>query len=68
MFFHRRRSTPVWLLILAVLGVRSLWRTEPLTEVERTTLANKRKVFREKIREAFDVWRSDSPVDSDTNE
>lgn len=55
-FMWYRRRTPFWVWILAFLGLKSLW-WRPLPEAERERYREKRRRFREKLAEAFDVWR-----------
>lgn len=57
MWWRRSRVTPWWVWLLALLGIRSLWlwrerRSDP-------NWAAKRHQFKQKIDEAFDVWRQD---------
>lgn len=57
MFFRRRRNPPWWLWALALLGLRQVareWWTRPADNGEWD---EKRRKFREKIREAFRVWK-----------
>lgn len=52
--FGRRRA-PLLVWVLAILGIKSLWwKNRP---EEREAYRAKRRAFRQKIGEAFDVWR-----------
>lgn len=65
MFFCRKN--PLLHILLFIFGVKLLKR-ERWTEEEKAQYHTKRRAFRQKMREAFDVW--DKPVKSthDTNE
>lgn len=67
MGFFRRRRTPLWVWLLALLGIRSLiWKG---SSEDRERYREKRRRFREKIGEAFDVWReSDDTTDTTATE
>lgn len=59
MWWRRRYRRPWWLVLLAVLGLKSLWRGG-----YRITWGDdddddrdRRRRFRQKLREAFDVWK-----------
>ncbi len=48
------------MVFLALLGLRSLWRANYRSEADAGEYRNKRRLFRQKIQEAFDVWREPS--------
>ncbi|MCL5115975.1 MAG: hypothetical protein M1272_02370 [Firmicutes bacterium] len=50
-----RRRTPVWVWALALLGLKSLWSWR-MKEADPAWL-DKRRRFRQKLDEAFQVWR-----------
>lgn len=53
--WFRRRRTPLWVWILAALGLKSLWVWR--ARQEDPAFDTKRREFREKMDEAWDVWR-----------
>ncbi|MDA8206910.1 MAG: hypothetical protein M0Z36_12655 [Thermaerobacter sp.] len=57
MWWSRRRSAPLWVWVLAFLGFKSVWywvrSGDPAWQ-------DKRRRFRRKLDEAFDVWRDDA--------
>lgn len=59
MSWRSRRRTPVWVWLLALLGIKSLW----LRRVQSADPAwqEKSRRFREKLDEAFQVWREAPP-------
>lgn len=58
MMFGRRGNTPIWVWVLALLGLKSLWVRRQ--EVMDPAVRAKRERFRAKLDEAFQVWRDDS--------
>lgn len=61
-----RRRNPLIKLLFVLFGLKFLTR-ERWTEEEKATYRAKRREFRHKMREAFDVW--DEPVrDSESGE
>lgn len=61
MWFRRRYRTPWWMVLLAVLGVRSLWVRSEMSAEQREAYRAKRRRFGEKIREAFEVFEEPEP-------
>ncbi len=57
MWFRRRYRTPWWLVLLAALGIRSWWRRSEMSPEQREAYHAKRRRFRDKMQEAFDVWK-----------
>ncbi len=57
MFFRRRLRTPWWVWLLALLGVRQVVRGWAQDSPESGDFAQKNEKFRQKIREAFMVWK-----------
>ncbi|NMP23340.1 hypothetical protein [Sulfobacillus harzensis] len=57
----RRARTPWWVWVLAIIGMKSLWvrRQEAVDPGFRA----KQERFREKVNEAFAVWRDDHPTE-----
>lgn len=71
MWFRRRYRTPWWLLLIGVLGIRSWWIRAEMSPEQRESYRAKRRQFRDKIQEAFDVWKhpnAESTVDSQEDE
>lgn len=64
MWWMRRRGTPLWVWFLAFLGIKSLWTWR--AKQDDPAWQDKRRRFRTKLDEAFDVWREEPP--SDTSE
>lgn len=58
MFFCRRN--PLLKLLLMLLGIKVLKR-ERWTDAEKEAYRAKRRAFRHKMREAFDVWDETTP-------
>ncbi len=56
MWFRRRYRTPWWMVLLAALGLRSLWIRSEMSSEQRQAYRTKGRRFREKIREAFEVF------------
>jgi hypothetical protein len=67
MWFRRRYRTPWWIVLLAALGVRSLWVRSEMSSEQREAYRAKRRRFREKIREAFDVFKEPEPDEPGTS-
>lgn len=63
MFLGRRN--PVLHVLLLLMGIKLLKR-ERWTEDEKAAYRTKRRLFRSKMREAFDVW--DEPLQSNDEE
>lgn len=61
MWWRRRRRTPIWVWVLALLGVRSLWSWGQSGRDPQWQ--QKRQEFRTKMDEAFGVWRDDTHGD-----
>lgn len=61
MFGFRRHHHHCGLLtlVLAILGFKALKRSRCLTDEEREEARAKSKLFRAKLREAWQVWESD---------
>lgn len=57
MFFRRRGRAPWWVWILALVGMRQLVRSWMVSNGGATEWSEKGQRFREKIREAFSVWK-----------
>lgn len=69
MWWSRRRRAPLWLWVLALLGLKSLW-SGPTGRRDAAWEERKRR-FRTKLDEAFAVWREDEPprdVEGDSGE
>ncbi|MGE5589592.1 MAG: hypothetical protein ACM3ZA_03020 [Bacillota bacterium] len=61
MFGFRRHHHPCGLLTLvfAILGVKALKRSRCMTDEERQEVQAKSRLFRAKLREAWQVWEPD---------
>lgn len=72
MFFRRRRRYTLFRVLLALFGLRFMAgaRLEGLSAEEREHLRDKRRRFRRKIRDAFDVWDEEdaAPAAADSAE
>lgn len=55
--FFRRRRIPLWVWVLALVGLRSLWGGRIEVETNTKEWRRKRRRFGEKLREAFRVWQ-----------
>lgn len=71
MFYFSRRRRPLYGLgfLMSLLGFGWLvsFRWSRLTDEEREEKRKKARLFRKKMREAYDVWLEDSPV-SESNQ
>jgi hypothetical protein len=67
-WWMRRRRAPLWLWVLAALGLKSMWRWR--TAGASPEWQDKRRRFNEKIEEAFKVWKEpeSGTTDSDPSE
>jgi hypothetical protein len=66
MFWSRRRGIPWWLAFLALIGLKTVWRST--RDGSNTGYEAKRARFWAKIGEAFQVWREpdeDEPAPAD---
>ena len=61
MWWSRRRPVPLWVWILAMMGFRSLW----VRQARRfdPDFQEKRRRFREKMKDAFSVWKEPAEED-----
>ncbi len=69
MFWPRRRYTPWWMRILAMIGLQFLLRR--IATETRSSDADwraKKRRFRQKLREAFQVWQDPANASADDSD
>lgn len=64
MFCRRSRRNPLWALMLLIFGMRHVMREKNWTEEDRKAYRSKRRLFRNKLHEAFSVWDEDDKAES----
>lgn len=61
---RRRRRSPIWVWLLALLGLKSVWGWR--VRQASPEWQEKRDLFRQKMDEAFSVWRDPEAPGDDT--
>lgn len=65
MLFHRRSCHPLFKIILVLLGVKWLKEKKSVDEATRKDWKAKRKLFRQKMQDAFSVWDDNEEATSE---